>query len=71
MIYNATNDFIQLPVTSGTIQNNSYVYTVEISNQAVVNSGILLFPLNKFSFSDTTLYIRCADKGGRAAILCR
>lgn len=68
MKYYAKDTFTQISETSGTIQNASRIYNVEISNQAVVDSGILLFPLNKFSFSDTTLYIRCADKGGWAEI---
>lgn len=69
MIYNVQNDFIPIDVTAGTIQNNSYIYPVEISNQAVANSGVLLYPLNKVSFSgDTKLYMRCVDGGAWAEI---
>ena len=68
MIYNVTNDFVRLSVTAGTIQNNSYIYPIEISNQAVADSGILLYPLNKVSFSGATLYMRCTDGGAWAQI---
>lgn len=69
MIYKVKNDFVQIGVTSGTIQNNSCVYPIEISNQAVKNTGVLLYPLNKVSFSgDTKLYMRCVDGGAWAEI---
>lgn len=68
MIYNVTSDFMRLAETAGTIQNNSYVYPIEISNQAVANSGVLLYPLNKVSFSGTQLYMRCTDGGAWAEI---
>lgn len=59
MIYNATNDFIRLSETSGTIQNNSFIFDVEISDKPVPNSGIFLHPLNKCSFCDSVLFVRC------------
>ena len=68
MIYNVTNDFTQLAETAGTIQNNSYIYPVEVSDRAEADSGILLYPLNKFSFSGTKLYMRCVDGGAWAEI---
>lgn len=69
MIYNVQSDFVQIGVTSGTIQNNSHIYSIEISNQAVKNTGVLLYPLNKVSFSgDTKLYMRCVDGGAWAEI---
>lgn len=68
MIYNVTNEFTQLAESAGTIQNNSYIYPVEISDRAEVDSGILLYPLNKFSFSGTKLYMRCVDGGAWAEI---
>ena len=68
MIYNVTNDFVRLSETAGTIQNNSYIYPIELSNQAVADSGILLYPLNKFTFSGTQLYMRCTDGGAWAQI---
>lgn len=63
MIYNVQNDFIKIGVTSGTIQNNSYINDVEISNSAVNGSGIILRPLNKFTFTDQTIYARCVSGG--------
>ena len=68
MIYNVTSSFTRISETAGTIQNNSYIYPIEVSNQAVADSGILLYPLNKFSFSGTQLYLRCIEGGGRAEI---
>lgn len=68
MIYNVTSEFTRLAETAGTIQNNSYIYPIEISNQAVADSGILLYPLNKFTFSGTQLYMRCTDGGEWAEI---
>lgn len=69
MRYSVTDQFIKISETSGTIQNISNVYPVEVSDKAEPGSGILLFPLNKFSFSDTVLFMRCVDVGGRAEIL--
>ena len=66
MIYNVTDHFVQINETSGTIQNTSYIFDVEISNKAEIDSGILLFPLNKVSFSNQSLFARCI--GGYAQI---
>ena len=68
MIYNVTNEFTKISETSGTIQNVGYVYPVEISDKAEADSGILLYPLNKISFADKTLYIRCVETTGHAEI---
>ena len=56
--------FTRIIETRGTVQNASRINTVEISNQAVMNTGALLLPQEKFSFSGLTLYARCADSGG-------
>ena len=66
MRYVVYNDFIKLSETAGTIQNVGNVYPVEVSDKAEPDSGILLYPLNKISFSSPTLYMRCTDKGGWA-----
>lgn len=66
MIYNVTDHFVQISETSGTIQNSSYIFDVEISHKAENDSGILLFPLNKVSFSNQALFARCI--GGYAQI---
>ena len=68
MRYKVTNEFIKINESQGTIQNTSQIYTVEVSNQNVVDSGALLYPLNQISFSDTPIYLRCVDSGGWAAI---
>ena len=69
MRYIVTNEFTKISEIAGTIQNASNVYTVEVSDKAEAGSGILLYPLNRFSFSDTVLFVRCVDMGGRAEIL--
>lgn len=66
MIYNVTSDFTKLSETSGTIQNTSRVYDIEVSDKPTPDSGIILFGLNKFSFSNQTIYVRCI--GGSAEI---
>ena len=63
MLYNVTNDFAKIGETSGTIQNTSHIYSVEVSDKAEENSGILLYPLNKMSF-DGDIYARCVDTEG-------
>ena len=68
MIYNVTSSFTRITETAGTIQNNSYIYPIEVSNQAVADSGILLYPLNKFSFSGTQLYLRCIESDKEAEV---
>lgn len=66
MIYNVTSDFTKLSETSGTIQNTSRVYDIEVSDKPTPDSGIILFGLNNFSFSNQTVYVRCI--GGSAEI---
>ena len=68
MRYEVTGDFVKIGETTGTIQNTSSVYAVEVSHKAEEGSGIILYPLNKFSFNDATIYLRCIDTGGRAEI---
>lgn len=68
MIYNVTNEFTKISENAGTIQNVGNVYPVEVSDKAEADSGILLYPLNKISFSDKTLYMRCVEAGGQAEI---
>ena len=65
MIYNVTSDFTKLNETSGTIQNTSRVYDIEVSDKATPDSGIILFGLNQLSFNQT-VYVRCI--GGSAEI---
>ena len=68
MTFTLTNDFQKINVTSGTIQNVDPAYTVELSDSADSDSGIFLFPHNKYSFSGTTLYARCFEQGRRAEV---
>lgn len=66
MIYSVTNEFLKITETTGTIQNSSYIFDIEISHKPENDSGILLRPLNKYSFSDQTIYLRCI--GGAAEV---
>ena len=66
MIYSVADDFVKINETSGTVQNTSYICDVELSHKPEIDSGILLRPLNKYSFSDQTIYIRAI--GGRVDV---
>ena len=61
MRYLLTKEFTQINETTGTIQNASRIYSVEISDKAQAKSGFLLPPLNKISFANKTLYARCVE----------
>lgn len=61
MHYLLSKDFTQIAETSGTIQNTSKIYSVEISDNTQAGSGLILPPLDKFSFANKTLYARCHE----------
>ena len=63
MLYTITGDFTKITETSGTIQNTSSIYTIEMSATGTQDSGILIYPLHKHSFADTDVYLRCVDGG--------
>lgn len=67
MLYNVTSEFIKVAETTGTIQNTSQCYSVEISDDAVPGNGFILYPLNRISFTGN-VYLRCIDGGGRAQV---
>lgn len=69
MLYSLTNEFTQIAETTGTIQNASHVGTIEMSNSNTPDSGILIYPLQKVSFSDQTIYLRCIDGYAEARVL--
>ena len=60
MIYQLTNKFKKISETVGTVQNAS-IFTVELSNKNEYDSGILLYPRQTYSFSNTTIYLRCIE----------
>lgn len=64
MKYTLSNSFTPIDLTAGTIQNVSQVSTVEISNSIVPNSGLLLDPREKITFSGENLYARCTGLNG-------
>ena len=53
------NEFTQLSVTKGTLQNISAFSTIEIATDETENSGVVLAPREKLQFlSDVTVYAR-------------
>ena len=69
MLYNLTDQFIKINETTGTIQNTSHIYSVEVSHSPDNVGGILLFPLQKVSFSNQTIYLRCIDGESEARVV--
>ena len=67
MIYQLSNDFTQITETTGTIQNTSHIYTLEMSQSNTKNSGIFIYPLQSTSFNNKTIYLRCVDGAGAEA----
>ena len=69
MLFNLTNDFQRLPISTGTIQNNSSCYFLEVSNDPNAQRGLILAPLEKISFANSTLYARCSGTKSFSAIV--
>lgn len=63
MKYIINDQFTKINETKGTIQNISSVFSVEVYNKAEADTGIILYPLNKFTFSGEDIYLRCAAGG--------
>lgn len=63
MRYIVSGEFTKIDETSGTIQNTSKINVVEVSDTNEKGSGIMLYPLDRFTFSKS-LYARCVDGGG-------
>ena len=68
MLYSLSTDFTKLNETQGTVQNSSNIYTLELSDSTEPDSGVLIFPLNKLSFSGTK-YLRCIDGNSQARVV--
>ena len=68
MIYTVGKDFIKLDETSGTVQNTSSTYTIEMATEPVINSGLHVYPQQNISFRNTDIYLRCLN--GTAQIRC-
>lgn len=69
MRYLLSKDFTKISETSGTIQNSSKIHTLEMSDTSEKNSGILINPLQKHTFSGTTIYLRCVDGAAEARVV--
>lgn len=68
MIYTINSEFTKLNETQGTVQNSSNGCTLELSDSNVPDSGILIYPLNKVSFSGEK-YLRCVDGAAWARVV--
>ena len=64
MRYIATNDFIKISESAGTIQNTSSIYALEVSAYPTKDSGILVYNLNSVTFKGSPVYIRCVEDNG-------
>lgn len=69
MIYTVGKEFIKIKETSGTVQNSSSTYTIEMATEPVANSGICIYPAQTVSFHDKTIYLRCLD-GASTKVRC-
>jgi len=65
------DDFTEIPFTSGTIQNINNQAIVEISTTDTDNTGLILYPHQKFKWVDATIYARAGwdVQGVKAAII--
>lgn len=63
MRYIVSGEFTEITETSGTIQNTSKINVVEVSDTNEKGSGIMLYPLDRVTFSKS-IYARCVDGGG-------
>lgn len=69
MRYLLSKEFTKISATTGTIQNASNIRTLEMATSAVPESGILISPLQKHTFKDTTIYLRCIDGWAEACVV--
>ncbi|MBQ6298712.1 MAG: hypothetical protein IJK81_13695 [Selenomonadaceae bacterium] len=69
MNYPLSKQFTKISETSGTIQNPSRFKTIEVSNSNEPSSGLLLEPLQKYTFQNVTIYLRCIDGNSEARVV--
>lgn len=65
MLYTLTSSFTRLSETTGTIQNSSS-HSIEVSNQEIFGTGVVIKPGETFSFSGANLFARC--EGAKAVV---
>lgn len=63
------DSFTEIPFTSGTIQNINSQATVEVSTTDTPNTGIILYPGEKYEWSDATIYARAAWGNGETVMV--
>lgn len=68
MIYDVGKRFIKIEEFSGTVYNNSFDCTIEMSTKPVAGSGTLIYPNQSQSFRYHETYLRCID--GTAEVEC-
>ena len=56
-----SKEFTKLSETTGTVQNTSDKFTLELSNKNELNSGIFIYPHRQCSFKNTQVYLRCVN----------
>lgn len=68
MFYQLTPNFTKLKETKGTVQNLG-ICALEMSNKNEVDSGILVFPQQTCSFTNTVIYLRCVEGTAKARVV--
>ena len=68
MFYQLTSQFKKINQTSGTVQNAS-IFTLEMSNKDEADSGILIYPKQACSFTNTPIYLRCIEGAAKARVV--
>lgn len=69
MLYLLSKEFTKISTTTGTVQNASKICTLEMSNTNTPDSGILIYLLQKVSFVNKTIYLRCVDGWAKARVV--
>lgn len=52
------DEFTKIPITGGTVQNISQRAAVEINTSESPDTGLVLYPGERYEWSDATIYVR-------------
>lgn len=63
------DSFATIPITTGTLQNINEKATIEVATSETMDSGLILYPHEKFEWVDSTIYVRSAWDGGEVTSL--
>ena len=69
MRYLLSKNFTKISRTSGTVQNTSRTCTLEMVESDEPDTGVLILPLQKHSFQNTAIYLRCIDGWAEACVV--